>query len=179
MRKAGDVCTYGYEWGGTHPWCVSGDGGGCRWQRTPWVSTGTSEGSPSCGRSSDQGSDWSSLHLMMIRTSWGSNRSVHVRRGIWVKVNLPIFKDEKVKGVITYHSWQWDVAIFCQSGWDDQYQLPHVFGSLQGFPGDLARSLGEDATLSDVLQMLDKHYGVVMMFDALSKELYSLKQGSG
>ena len=27
--------------------------------------------------------------------------------------------------------------------------------------------------------MLDEHYGVMMMFDALSKELYSLKQGSG
>ena len=27
--------------------------------------------------------------------------------------------------------------------------------------------------------MLHKHYGVVMMFDTLSKELYSLKQGSG
>ena len=26
--------------------------------------------------------------------------------------------------------------------------------------------------------MLDKHYGVVMMFNALSKELYSIKQGS-
>ena len=25
--------------------------------------------------------------------------------------------------------------------------------------------------------MLDKHYGVIMMFDALSKELYSLRQG--
>ena len=45
------------------------------------------------------------------------------------------------------------------------------------FPGDLARSLGEDATLTDILQMLEKHYGMVLMFDALSKELYSLKQG--
>ena len=27
--------------------------------------------------------------------------------------------------------------------------------------------------------MLDKHCGMVMTFDALSKELYSLKQGSG
>ena len=27
--------------------------------------------------------------------------------------------------------------------------------------------------------MLDEYYGIVMMFDALSKELYSLKQGSG
>ena len=27
--------------------------------------------------------------------------------------------------------------------------------------------------------MLDEHYGIVMMFDTLSKEFYSLKQGSG
>ena len=33
--------------------------------------------------------------------------------------------------------------------------------------------------LNDVLQMLDKHYGVVITFDTLSKELYSLKQVSG
>ena len=31
--------------------------------------------------------------------------------------------------------------------------------------------------MNDVLCMLDEHYGVIMMFDALSKELYSLKQG--
>ena len=29
-----------------------------------------------------------------------------------MKVNLPIFKDEKSKDVVAYHSWQWDVAIF-------------------------------------------------------------------
>ena len=43
----------------------------------------------------------------------------------------------------------------------------------------MAQSLGEDATLSNILQTLDEHYGVIMMFDALSKELYSLKQGLG
>ena len=57
--------------------------------------------------------------------------------------------------------------------------LPYVFCSLQGFPGDLARSLDEDSTLSDVLQMLDEYYGVIMTCDALSKELHSLKQESG
>ena len=57
--------------------------------------------------------------------------------------------------------------------------LPYVIQSLQGFPGDLARSLGEDATLIDVLQTMNGHYGMVIMFDALSEELYSLKQGSG
>ena len=96
-----------------------------------------------------------------------------------MKVNLPIFKEEKTKDAVTYHSQLWDVAIFHCSGWDNQHMLPYVFWSLQGFPGDLARSLGEDTTLSDILQMLDKHYGIVMMFHTLSKELYSLKQGSG
>ena len=94
-----------------------------------------------------------------------------------VKVNLSIFKDEKTKDPVTYHSWWWDVAFFCYLGWDNQHLLPYVFQSLQGFPGDLARSLGKDTTLNDILQMLDKHYGIVMMFDALSKELFSLKQG--
>ena len=68
---------------------------------------------------------------------------------------------------------------FHQSGWDDQHLLLYVFCSLQGFPGDLAKSLGKDATLSDVLQMLDEMHGVVMTFDTLMKELYFLKQGSG
>ena len=46
-------------------------------------------------------------------------------------------------------------------------------------PGNLAGSLGKDATLSNVLKMLDEHYNVIMTFDTLSKALYSLKQGSG
>ena len=56
--------------------------------------------------------------------------------------------------------------------------LPYIFHSLQIFLGNLVRSLGEDAALNDVLQMLEKHYGVVMMFNTLSKELHSLRQGS-
>ena len=80
---------------------------------------------------------------------------------------------------MTYCSWWWDVAIFLHSGWDDQYLLPYIFRLLEGFPGDLARSLDKDATLTDVLQTLDEHYGVVMIFNTLSKELYSLKQTSG
>ena len=57
--------------------------------------------------------------------------------------------------------------------------LSYVFRSLQGFTGDLTRSLCEDASLGNVLQTLDEHYGIVMTFDALSKDLYSLKQGMG
>ena len=96
-----------------------------------------------------------------------------------MKVYLPIFKDEKTKDAVTYHSWWWDIAIFCHSGWDNQHLLLYVTQSLQGFPGDLARSLDKNATLTNILQMLDEHYGMVMMFNALSKDLYSLKQASG
>ena len=53
------------------------------------------------------------------------------------------------------------------------------FGHFRHSLGDPARSLGEDATLTNILQMLDDHCGVVMMFNTLSKDLYSLKQGSG
>ena len=100
-------------------------------------------------------------------------------RGVRVKVNLLIFNDEKTKDAVTYYLGQWDRAIFCHLGWDDQHLLPFVFWSLQGFPGDLARSLGEDATLNDVFKTLGKHYSIVMAFNTLSKDLYSLKQGSG
>ena len=114
----------------------------------------------------------------MTRESRESNRVGRAGRGLRVKVNLPIFKDEKTKEAVTYLSWHQDIAIFHHSGWDDQHLLPYIFQSLQGFPKDLARSLGEDATLTSILHMLDEHYGVVMTCDTLSKELHSLKKGS-
>ena len=69
-------------------------------------------------------------------------------------------------------------SYFSNLGWDDQHLLLYIFWSLQGFPGHLARSLGDDATLTNILQMLDEHYGMVMTFNAYSKKFYSLKQGS-
>ena len=113
----------------------------------------------------------------MTETSNRRNRSAYAGRDLWVKVNLPTFKERKSKDAVTYHSWQWDVVIFHWSGLDDQHFLPYALHLLQGFLGNVARSLGKDATLNDVLQMLDEHYGVVMMFDVLSKEFCSLKQG--
>ena len=92
VRKAGDVHFHGYEQGGTHAQHINGGGKWCRQQRTLWVPRSSSIGSPSSGGSSSGwGSDQSSLHLAMMRTSWVINRSAHARRGIQVKVNLPIF----------------------------------------------------------------------------------------
>ena len=86
-----------------------------------------------------------------MRTSLESNRSVQVGLGPSAKINLPNFKDEKTKEAVTYHSWQWDIATFHCSEWDDQHLLLYIIWSLQVFLGDLLRSLGENATLNDVL----------------------------
>ena len=114
-----------------------------------------------------------------MRTSGNSHRSVHARRGLWVKVNLPIFKDEKRKDSVTYCSWWLDMAIFHWSDWDCQHLLPYIYLLIARVSGQHGLELDKDATLSDILQMFDKDCGVVMMFEALGKEIYSLKQGFG
>ena len=96
-----------------------------------------------------------------------------------MRVNLPTFKDKKAKDAVTCCLWHWDMSVFHHSGLDDHHLFLYVFRSLQGFLGDLVRSLGEDPTLGNVLLTLDKHYSVIMRFNALSKKLYSLKQGMG
>ena len=175
--RNGKVSNHGTERRNAYSQCA------CRrWQRrqgTLQLLRDTSGGSPSSGGgSSNWGSKWSSHQSTMMRGSRESNW-VGGAGSLRVKISLPIFKDEKAKDAVPYHSWQWDIAIFCHSGWDNQHLLLYVFQSLQGFPGDFARSLGHDAILTNILQTLDEHYGMVMTFDALNKELYSVKQGSG
>ena len=165
MGRTGDVWGHQYEEGGTHTQHVGGGGRQHRWQGPPGVPRGFSEGSPSSwGGSSDCKSDQSPLHSTIMGASSRSNRSVSAGRDHWVKISMPIFKDEKSKDAVTYHSWQWDVALFCQCPWDDQNFLPYIFCSLQGFLDNLARSLGEDAILiwhsADVRQILQHHHDV-------------------
>ena len=78
----------------------------CKRQGTPWLLRDTSSGSPSSGGgSSCQGSEQSSHHATMMRLSRESNWAGRTGRGLRVKVNLPIFKNEKTKDAVTYHSW--------------------------------------------------------------------------
>ena len=49
---------------------------------------------------------------------------------------------------------------------------------ITGVPWRPCQELGEDATPTNVLQMLDEQYGTVMTLHILSKELYSLTQAS-
>ena len=65
-----------------------------------------------------------------------------------MKINLLVFKDEDA---ITYQSWCWDLMVYCHTGCRDCTLLPYTILSLQGYPGELVRSLGMDITLDDVL----------------------------
>ena len=80
-----------------------------RWHRrqgTQWSLRDTSGGSPSSGgESSDWGNKWGSHQLTMIRGSRESNWAGRTGKGLRVKVNLPICKDERTKDVVIYHSW--------------------------------------------------------------------------
>ena len=88
---------------------------------------------------------WTNLwHSIQMTVSRESGQLGWTGRGFRVNVNLPTFKDEKAKDAVAYHSWQWDVSLFCCYSWDDHHLLPYVIRSLQGFLGDLVRSLGED-----------------------------------
>ena len=53
-----------------------------------------------------------------------------------MKVNLPGFKDEKMKDAVTYHSCgSQDMTIFHCSGWNDQHLLPYVLQVAIRVPG--------------------------------------------
>ena len=90
-----------------------------------------------------------------------------------MKINLLVFKDEDTKDAVTYQSWCWDLTVYHHAGCQDCTLLPYVIHSLQGYPGELVRSLGMDITLDDVLTILDEHYNNVKTLDALNQELKS------
>ena len=79
-----------------------------------------------------------------------------------------------MKDAVTYQSWHWDSVVYCHAGCQDCTHLPYVIHSLQGYPGELVRSLGTDITLDDVLTILDEHYNNVKALDALNQDLFQL-----
>ena len=92
-----------------------------------------------------------------------------------MKINLPIFKDEDAKDVVTYQSWRWDLTVYRHACCRDRTLLPYAIRSLQGYPGELVWSSGTDITLDDVLTILDEHYNNVKALDALNQELYQMR----
>jgi len=93
------------------------------------------------------------------------------------KLRLPTFKDENVSTGVSYRQWRHDVKVAQQAGWPDAALLPEIHFSLSGTPGELARTLDPTtATVAQVLQLLDKHYGGVKSLDLLEAQMATLKQ---
>ena len=117
----------------------------------------------------------------MSNRSGGSRHTHHGQccreTGGHMKINLPVFEDEDMKDAITYQSWCWDLMVYCQAGCWDHILLPYSICSLQGYPGELVRSLGTDVTLDGILTILDEHYNNVKALDALYQELFQLQMG--
>ena len=91
-----------------------------------------------------------------------------------MKISLAIFKDKDKKDTITYQSWHWGIMMYCQAGCQDHTLLPYVFCSLQGYPGEVVRSLGIDITLDGMIAVLDEHFNNVKVLDTLNQEPFKL-----
>ena len=89
-----------------------------------------------------------------------------------MKINLPVFKDEDMKDTVTYQGWHWYLTVYCHAECQDCTLLPYTIHSLQGYPGELVRSMGTDVTLDDALTILDDHYNNVKALDTLNQELF-------
>ena len=78
---------------------------------------------------------------------------------------------------MTYEIWHFDVQ-----GWLEQYDeasmRPHIFGSLQGYPGKWARSLpgGMNISLNDLLRCMDRTFGNVRDYNSMIRSLYEIRQ---
>ena len=65
------------------------------------------------------------------------------------------------------------MAYHCAGCWGCTL-LPYVICFLQGYPGELVRSLGMDVTLDGLLAVLNEHYNNIKALEALNQELFQL-----
>ena len=92
-------------------------------------------------------------------------------------MNLPIFRSTDANADVTCKIWHFDVQ-----GWLDQYDeasmRPHIFGSLQGYPGKWARSLlgGMNISLKDLLRHMDHTFRNMHDYDSMIRLLYEIHQ---
>ena len=127
------------------------------------------------GFESDRSSVSTSLSVASVSERSGDSRCPqcgqwpHRETGGHMMINLLVFKDEDTKDAIMYQSWCWDLTLNCHAGCWDCTLLPYVICSLQGYMGELVRSLGMDVTLDD--------YNNVKALDALTQELFQLRMG--
>ena len=99
------------------------------------------------------------------------------RRLALARLNQPIFCSTDVNADVTYEIW-----CFLVQGWLHQYDEasmhPHIFGSLQGYPGKWARSLlgGMNISLNDLLRHMDCTFGKMRDYNSMIRLLYKICQ---
>ena len=87
------------------------------------------------------------------------------------------FKSTDPNADVTYTLWR-----FNMQGWLDQYNkasmIPHIFWSLQGYPGKGVSLLpeGRDISMSDLLAHMDCMFGNVHDCDIMIRCLYEICQ---
>ena len=90
------------------------------------------------------------------------------RRLAPARLNLPVFQSMDSNADVTYEIWCFNVQ-----GWLDQYDEvsmhPHIFGSLQGYPGKWVHLLpgGMNIPLDELLRCIDRTFGNVCDYDSM------------
>ena len=90
---------------------------------------------------------------------------------------LDIFKTIDPNMDVTYTIWKFDVE-----GWFDQYNeasmMPHIYHSLQGYPGKWVCSFEEGWNISmhELLRWMDTAFGSIRVYDSMIRSLYRICQ---
>ena len=90
---------------------------------------------------------------------------------------MPIFKSTDPNADVTYTMWRFDIQ-----GWLDQYDegsiMPHIYFSLQGYPGKWVCSLeeGRNITVRELLECMDTTFCNVCDYDSMIRSLYEIWQ---
>ena len=98
------------------------------------------------------------------------------RRLVPARFNVPVFWSTDINVDVIYELWRFDAQ-----GWlrDDEVSMhPHIFSSLQGYPGKWAHSLprGMNIPLDELLRCMDCTFGNMHDYDSMIWSLYEIHQ---
>ena len=133
--------------------------------------------------SSDRGgadSDGHSMASKMLNTCHHRRRWHGEKHLTPACLDMPIFKLTDPNADVTYTLWRFDMQ-----GWLDQYQeesmMPHIYVSLQGYPGSWVCSLegGPNLTVTKLLEHTDHAFGDERKYDTMIHSLYEIRQKEG
>ena len=93
------------------------------------------------------------------------------------KLDMRIFKSTDPGAKVMYTLWRFDVDTFLEQ-YDEASMHPHIFASLQGYPGKWACTLdeGKDISVWDLLMHMEKTFSNKCDYDAMTRTLYEVQQ---